>query len=280
MGNLWLHRYAVLVLACTWLLVIAGSLVTSNEGALSIPDWPLAYGKLIPPLEGNIRFEFAHRVLAATVALLTFLLAIWSRTALAWAAFAAVTAQALLGGAVVKLVDPKPIALAHACLAHLCFGLVVAVVVAQNVAQTLVSAASRLISTLFVPLVAMLSLYAQIVLGAAVRHHLTSIVPHLVGAGISTAAAMWAGLQILMRYMENALYRRSATALLIFTFLQIFLGLGAYTSRIITADDPQPMPLMITFTAAHVAVGSLAFGAAVALALIVYRDTPKGLAVA
>ena len=37
------------------------------------------------------------------------------------------------------------------------------------------------------------------------------------------------------------------------------------------AASPQPMPLMVWFGVAHVAVGSLAFGAAVALAMIVYR---------
>jgi hypothetical protein len=37
--------------------------------------------------------------------------------------------------------------------------------------------------------------------------------------------------------------------------------------RILNADAPQPVPMMVWFTVAHVAVGSLAFGAAVALAM-------------
>src|ERR1039457_2206382 len=77
MGNVWLHRYSLLVAVCILLLVIAGGLVTSNDAALSIPDWPLSFGKLVPPLEGGIRFEFAHRMLAAVVALLTLILAFW-----------------------------------------------------------------------------------------------------------------------------------------------------------------------------------------------------------
>ena len=47
---------------CTILLLMAGALVTSNDAADSVPDWPLAYGKLIPPLIGGIRFEYTHRV--------------------------------------------------------------------------------------------------------------------------------------------------------------------------------------------------------------------------
>ena len=58
---------------CSWravpsVLVIAGGLVTSNDAALSVPDWPLSWGRLVPRLEGGIRYEFAHRALAVLVA--------------------------------------------------------------------------------------------------------------------------------------------------------------------------------------------------------------------
>src|ERR1035438_9067383 len=138
-GSLWLRRYAVLVACCTFGLVIAGALVASNDAALSVPDWPLSWGRLVPPLEGGIRYEFVHRLLAATVALLTTILACWMQAResrpwlrhLAWAAVAAVLAQAALGAAVVKLVDPKTLSIPHACLAQLCFGLTVAIAVGQ-----------------------------------------------------------------------------------------------------------------------------------------------------
>jgi hypothetical protein len=80
-----------------------------------------------------------------------------------------------------------------------------------------------------------------------------------------------------MHHMENPPFRRSATLLLSLTFSQIFLGMGAYMSRMMAADDPQPMPLMISFTVAHVAVGSLAFGAAIAMSIVVGHG---GMAVA
>ena len=75
-GSLWLRRYAVLVAFCTFGLVIAGGLVTSNDAALSVPDWPLSWGHLVPTLEGGIRYEFAHRVTAMLVGLLTVGLAV------------------------------------------------------------------------------------------------------------------------------------------------------------------------------------------------------------
>ena len=76
-GSLWLRRYAVFVACCTFGLVIAGGLVTSNDAALSVPDWPLSWGRLVPTLEGGIRYEFAHRVAAMLVGLLTVGLALW-----------------------------------------------------------------------------------------------------------------------------------------------------------------------------------------------------------
>src|ERR1035441_1593643 len=105
-GPLWLRRYALAVGACTLLLLIAGGLVTSNDAALSVPDWPTSWGTLLPPLEGGIRYEFAHRTLAVIVSLLTLGLALAMRTRLAWTAVLALAAQAVLGGAGVILSEP------------------------------------------------------------------------------------------------------------------------------------------------------------------------------
>ncbi|HTS31524.1 MAG TPA: COX15/CtaA family protein [Bryobacteraceae bacterium] len=269
----WLERYAVLVAFCTLLLIIAGALVTSNDAALSIPDWPLSYGRLIPPWEGGIRLEFTHRVLAATVALLTLVLALWLRHRLAWAAFGTVLVQALLGGAVVKLVDPKSLAIAHACLAQLTFGILVTIPAStRHGAGTTAGRAETRLGTCRVSALAALALFLQTALGAAVRHNTLSVIPHIAGAAISTTLVMWAGLRVFIQHLENALLRRSATTLLALTFLQVFLGFAAYTMRIASADAAQPDSITAAFTVAHVAAGSLAFGAAVVLALVVYRD--------
>src|ERR1022692_2897991 len=75
-GLHWLRRYAVFVACCTFALVIAGAEVVSNDAALSVPDWPLSWGHLVPTLEGGIRYEFAHRVTAMLVGLLTVGLAV------------------------------------------------------------------------------------------------------------------------------------------------------------------------------------------------------------
>jgi cytochrome c oxidase assembly protein subunit 15 len=270
-----LRRLAVLLACCTFGLVIAGALVTSNDAALSVPDWPFSWGRLVPALEGGIRYEFTHRAMAFLVAILTTILAVRMRTRLAWTALGLVLAQAALGGVVVKFVTPAWATVGHACLAQLFFAVVTAIVVDMYVEP---HASHGLAGGSACPTVAAVAVFAQTILGAAVRYNVVTPVAHIAGAAVATILVMWAGLSILMEHMENATLRRPAMALLTITFSQVFLGIGAYMARVAFAGAPQPMPMVVWFTVAHVAVGSLALGAAVALAMIVYRQ-PRNQAV-
>ena len=310
-GSLWLRRYAVFVAVCTFGLVIAGGLVTSNDAALSIPDWPLSWGHLVPTLEGGIRYEFAHRVTAMLVGLLTVGLAVWMgqasadagadpqvrgrrprrpaavmqdpgsssgarvqgdprgpggpphSTRLAWAAVAVVLAQAALGGVAVRFLTPAWATIAHASLGQLFFAMMVAICVGLFAGFDGAHGPS---------LICAAALFAQTILGAAVRYGVVAPVAHIVGALLATILVMWAGLSILMRHMDNPKLRRPAMLLLSITFSQVFLGIGALMARVAYADAPQPMPMVVWFTVAHVAVGSLALGAAVALAMLARPD--------
>src|SRR5579864_4228631 len=124
-----LYRFAVATSCCTVLLLMAGALVTSNDAADSVPDWPLAYGRIVPPLIGGIRYEYTHRVLAALVSTLTLILAVWIARSekrplarrLGWTALALVIAQACLGGFRVLVGYPALSATAHAILAQVFF---------------------------------------------------------------------------------------------------------------------------------------------------------------
>jgi len=262
-----LRRFALLVAGCTLALVTAGGLVTSNDAALAVPDWPLAWGRLVPPLEGGIRYEFAHRVLALLVALLTAALAFWMQARetrlwmrkLAWWALAAVLAQLLLGGVLVKLVDPKILAIAHASLAQVCFGLTAAIS-AGYYADC--GAGSGL-----APRLAVAVLLLQTILGAAVRHNALGVAWHIGGAIAAATIAMWASLELIIRHLEDGKTPRPAVVLLVLTGVQIFAGVAAYAARAAAIDDPQPMPLTVWTTVAHVVLGSLVFGAAIVLAM-------------
>ncbi|MGZ6987416.1 MAG: COX15/CtaA family protein, partial [Thermoanaerobaculia bacterium] len=58
------------VAVCVFLLLVAGALVTSTESGLAVPDWPLSYGRLMPPMVGGILYEHGHRLIAAAVSTL------------------------------------------------------------------------------------------------------------------------------------------------------------------------------------------------------------------
>jgi heme A synthase len=128
-GEIWLHRFAVLTAGSTFLLIVAGGLVTSTGSGLAVPDWPLSYGTLFPPMVGGILYEHTHRVVAAFVGLLTAVLAAWLWKCeprrwvrnLGFVSLAAVVLQGILGGLTVLYRLPTPISVIHACLAQTFF---------------------------------------------------------------------------------------------------------------------------------------------------------------
>jgi cytochrome c oxidase assembly protein subunit 15 len=135
-----LHTFAKFLAACTVLLVLAGSLVTSTGSGLSVPDWPTTYGwnmLMFPPSKwvGGILYEHSHRLIATTVGFLSIILAAWlwlsePRRWMKWlgiAALGAVIAQGVLGGLTVLLFLPASISTAHAGLAEIFFCLVVSI---------------------------------------------------------------------------------------------------------------------------------------------------------
>src|SRR5215472_896874 len=182
----WLHRYAVVWSFCTLFLVIAGGLVTSNDAGLSVPDWPLSYGRLMPAMEGNIFYEHGHRMVATTVGLLTVGMAFWLMWAerrrwlrnLGWIALAAVVAQGVLGGMTVIFLLPKPVSIGHACLAQLFFSTTVAIVLFTSEGwrrepEIVTDSDSPSLRTL--ALAAPVAILIQLILGASARHQAIGI---------------------------------------------------------------------------------------------------------
>lgn len=54
-----LHRFVVFTTVCTFFLLIAGCLVTSNDAGLSVPSWPFAPGTLLPRMVGALTLASA-----------------------------------------------------------------------------------------------------------------------------------------------------------------------------------------------------------------------------
>ncbi len=279
-----LHRYAFATAAATLLLLVAGGLVTSNDAGLSVPDWPLSYGSLFPPMVGGIVYEHSHRVIAAVVGLMTIGLVVWlGRTErrawvrrLAYTALALVILQGVLGGLTVLFYLPRPVSIAHATMAQIFFTLVAALVLFTSrwwltAAPLPTSEASRRAER-FALWTALLIL-AQLILGAAYRHGWLGITPHLLGAGAVLIATSWTGRLVRRAAPAVAMVTRLRILLSSLVGTQILLGLGAWWAVVRNQQALQPLPEMIWLTVAHLACGALTLATATLQWLALRRVT-------
>jgi cytochrome c oxidase assembly protein subunit 15 len=145
-GGRWLFRLAAVLVGGIYLQLVAGALMRHFQAGLAIPDLPLAYGKLLPPMDaatlehvnqvraydlnlprvsmGQVWLHFSHRLgaLAVTVVLLWTCLTVFVRHRGNKALFrpavllvALLAAQITLG--VLTVLDRKPADIASAHVA-------------------------------------------------------------------------------------------------------------------------------------------------------------------
>lgn len=266
----WLHRYATFIAFCTFLLVVAGALVTSNDAGLSVPDWPTSFGSFrMPRMVGGVKFEHGHRMIAGAVGMLTIALAIWiwsveSRRWLRWVAFAAVMAvlaQALLGGITVLFYLPVAISTAHATLGQIFFCLASSLALFTGAGWRWDEAKVEDSSTPSLHHLTTLTtgvILVQLILGAIYRHSKAGIItPHVVGACTVTLLVGWIVAVALMRFSKVKKVVRPTLLLGGLVVLQLFLGIGSYFMKLAARAAPQPLPPVVDITTAHVATGAL-----------------------
>jgi heme a synthase len=281
-------------LACwTFLLIVAGALVTSNDAGLSVPDWPTSFGSLykIPRLVGGVRFEHTHRMIAQVAGLLTIILAVWTWRAdkrpwmkyLGVGALATVIAQGILGGLTVLFYLPPAVSSAHAALAQTFFCLTVAIALftgprwVEQVPK--LEPDLRRPSLVTLALLSILVLYVQLGLGAMFRHRGMSWWPHAANAPIVAVVLTWTAIRAISQYAEVEAVRRPAILTLALLITQLCLGFFAFLTRVAWGHDSlQPEWPMVISTVAHVAVGALLLATVVVLTIQVWRHIPISLA--
>lgn len=275
-----LHRYAVALAVVTFFLIFVGGLVTSTGSAMSVPTWPLAFGKLIPQLKGGVRFEYGHRVLAGIVSLMTIGLALWAWLGeprrwvrwLATGAVAMVLVQAVLGGLTVLFDLPLWLAVSHAGTAQAFFCLTVALAMITNPTwerPARVSAGMERPRVTTLAAVTTGVIYGQVLIGAVMRHlgaglaipdfplNFGHLIPpldspdvainfaHRLGAIVVSIFVIWTVVEVMRSYRDIGALRRPALGMIVLLALQITLGAITVLSR--RAVIP---------TTSHVAVGA------------------------
>jgi cytochrome c oxidase assembly protein subunit 15 len=283
------HRFAVFTACATFILIIAGALVTSNDAGLSVPDWPTSYGHVVrlPPWIGGIRYEHSHRMIAGFTILLTVAIALWTwladrrswMKALALGALGTIIAQAVLGGMTVRHFLPPAVSTAHAAVAQtfFCIAVAIAVFTSKQWVKEIPQAFSdeQHPSLLTLCLFSILILYVQLILGAMFRHHGMPWWPHVLNALIVALVVTWASVTSLVRFPRVEAIRRPAILLFFLLVIQLCLGFAAFLTRVIWgADAPQPEFAMVASTVAHVAVGALLLATTAVLTLQIWRHVP------
>ena len=292
-----LHRFATFVAACTVVLVLAGSLVTSTGSGLAVPDWPTSYGWSMftfPPSKwvGGIFYEHGHRLIASTVGFFTILLAawLWRSDPRRWmkrlgvAALGAVILQGLLGGLTVLLFLPTAVSTAHAGLAEIFFCMTVAI--ALFTSKDWIRGAGQVddgwLRRAAAATTAMI--YVQILLGATMRHSdaglaipdfplmFGGLVPdhwdpkiaihfaHRVGALVVSLSMLAVSTHVWRHHRRNRTLATPAAWLAALVAIQLTLGGLTILSR----RD-------VLINSAHVVVGALVLATSLVLALRSWR---------
>jgi cytochrome c oxidase assembly protein subunit 15 len=176
-------------------LILTGSLVTSNGAGLSVPDWPTSYGWnmfTFPPSMwvANILYEHGHRLVASGVGALTIVLVCWLWIArvprwLRWLgvlALGMVIAQGLLGGLTVLFFLPPAISTAHAALAELFLCATMSIALFTSPRWTTQSAPVDDVRLRHLTALTTSAVFCQILAGATMRH---------TGAGLAIPDFPW-----------------------------------------------------------------------------------------
>jgi cytochrome c oxidase assembly protein subunit 15 len=242
-------------------------------------------------LAGGAFFEHSHRVIAAVMGSLVLILAIWlwksdSRPWLRWfgmIAVGGVLAQALLGGQVVRQLLHYWLPVLHASFAQIVFAAVLSIAVFTS--EWWISERPQLEDrgTPSIHSLAILNaavIYLQVILGAGFRHKEIPIWPHMAGAMLVLGMVLWTAVALRKRFSQSRELSKARMLLHAIFGTQFLLGLGAYWSRLSTADAPQPMPVMVWLTVIHTVVGAILFAFSVLVVLTCYRLIPRGREVA
>ncbi|TDI98112.1 MAG: heme A synthase [Caldithrix sp.] len=294
--NIWLHRFAKLVAASTFVLIFIGGLVTSTGSGLAVPDWPNTYGQFmfsfpLSKMVGGILYEHGHRMIASIVGFLTVVLAVWlwikePRKWLKWfggGALLAVIVQGVLGGLTVLFLLPTPISVLHGTLAQVffCMTICLAVFTSKGWLERKPNLADRQKPNLQnLALLTTGVVFLQLILGAIMRHTgsglaipdfplaFGKIIPpiqsqqvaihflHRIGAVLVSISVVWTCLRIFRSHRSQPTLIQIASVLLSSLVLQILLA------GITIWTKKAVIP-----TTAHVATGAFILGTSIFLTL-------------
>jgi cytochrome c oxidase assembly protein subunit 15 len=283
------HWIALCATALTWPLLLVGGSVTVYRVGMAVPDWPTTFG--INMFVYNfwnapwgVYLEHTHRLFGSAVGVACIIMAVWFALAdrrlwmklLGGFSLLAVIGQGVMGGLRVNWNSPL-LAFIHGCTAELFFGLMVALCVLTGRSWMSSAPDQTLTDSSHLRrrgLVTLTMIFAQIVLGAWLRHFsssgmliihaffATTVIAHTIMLWIrverlkSTASELLAS----ARVMAFAVTGQLVLGITAWLILRPFDGVARHVS------SPQALVRI-----SHQGLGAVLFGASVVLTLRTYR---------
>ncbi|OGB91240.1 MAG: hypothetical protein A3H39_04715 [candidate division NC10 bacterium RIFCSPLOWO2_02_FULL_66_22] len=286
---------AVITAGATFLLILAGGLVTNTGAGLAVPDWPTTFGYnmfLYPwsKMVGGIFYEHSHRLIGSVVGLLTLTLtlvlwAVETRRWLRWlggAALLAVIIQGVLGGLRVILLQ-ETLAIVHGALAQAFFGLTAALALFTSrewKEEPHPLPGERAGHLFWLAALTTGAIYLQLVVGALLTHVGARLDAHLLLATLIAILVPNLAVRILARHADRPGLVRPAVILCGLLVLQLLLGLGSYVHRFTSLELPLVSSLGLALPVGHRLTGGLMLVSSLVVTLRVHRllglPTPAG----
>ncbi|MBL8879885.1 MAG: COX15/CtaA family protein [Phycisphaerales bacterium] len=278
----WTGRFALVAVAATLLLILAGGVVTGYQAGLAVPDWPNSFGynMFLYPLSrmtGGIYYEHTHRLIGSLIGLTTLVLCayLWIAERRIWVKIfgttllAAVIAQGVMGG--LRVTDQSiQLAVIHGVfaqcfLAGLCSLAAITSVRYRDRAVPESHAGASIDRAL--GLIAAFGLLFQTTLGALVRHLGWALQLHIIMAVVVAAIVFIFALRCWGLYEKIAVIPVIGGALIYLVGAQLMLGVAAL---IVTGIEEQiPAWVQVIATTAHQTTGALLL--AVTTSLVVWH---------
>lgn len=283
------QKFALFVVCWTAGLLTVGALVTSDDAALSVSDWPTSFGSFFPPLRlltGGALIEDTHRLIGAVLGVWVIILAAllagyderpWVKK-LGYAAVFGVVLQGILGGLAIVHVRHYWLPVIHACVAEIIFAILVSLAVftsrwyCQDLPQYPDPSTPTIHSLVTFNAIV---IFAQALLGAGSRHRYMSYSPHVIWSMIVLLSVIWTASTLRRRFPNVVALSRARILLHALVGLQLLFGIGSLWSRINTSDVAPPLPVVIALTVIHTITGAVLFAISIVTVVICYRLVPR-----
>lgn len=265
MKNPWLFRLAILVAVCALLLIAGGAMVG-------------------PGTQPTPQAISAHRIAATAMSVLTLGLVLWliftdprpRARRLGWLTLLLAGLQDSVGHAAVFALAPRTAGIAHALMAPLLFAAVLAIAVVASPGWSRgpeyvrdYGWPSMRSLAILTPILVML----QILLGAAFRQQVLSLLPHVLGAMFVALVILLESVFVLQQFPTHRALAPAAKTLLGVAFAQVFLGITALIMKSMASDTD--LAVIVT-VASHVTGGAITLATTVVLSILIRRNVqPK-----